>query len=99
MPEGRVMGDMIVLPTGRVLIINGAERGAAGWDSGRRAARRPYLYNPGRPRGERFAALMETRIPRMYRSAAVLLADGRILVGGSNPQSRCAAFLSTILVC
>ncbi|KAK4479756.1 hypothetical protein RD792_015291 [Penstemon davidsonii] len=50
MPSGRVMPDMLLLPTGAVIILNGAEKA------------------------------------RMYHSAATLLPDGRILVGGSNPH-------------
>lgn len=30
MPSGRIMGDMVLLPNGNVLIINGADSGTAG---------------------------------------------------------------------
>ncbi|KAK6117453.1 hypothetical protein DH2020_048805 [Rehmannia glutinosa] len=33
MPNARVMGDMVLLPNGNVLIINGAGLGTAGWES------------------------------------------------------------------
>ncbi|XP_062116094.1 aldehyde oxidase GLOX-like [Humulus lupulus] len=88
MPGPRLMNDMLLLPTGDVLIINGAERGVAGWDRARNASLRPFLYNATKPQGGRFSLLRRTSIPRMYHSSAVLLPDGRVLVGGSNPNDR-----------
>ena len=35
MPAPRVMGDMLVLPNGEILIINGAQKGSSGWEFGR----------------------------------------------------------------
>ncbi|KAF7829600.1 aldehyde oxidase GLOX-like [Senna tora] len=86
MPQGRVMNDMIILPNAHVLIINGAHTGTAGWENGRNPALNPYLYNPVGV-GSRFQILKPSKIPRMYHSTAILLRDGRILVGGSNAHS------------
>ncbi|XP_030500086.2 aldehyde oxidase GLOX1 [Cannabis sativa] len=86
MPIGRVMGDMILLPTGDVLIINGAGKGTAGWDSARDPVLNPVLYRPGNEPETRFETLAPTTIPRLYHSTAHLLSDGRVLVGGSNPN-------------
>lgn len=86
MPSSRVMGDMIILPTSEVLIINGAKQGTSGWGSAVNPATSPYLYTPDKPSGLRFQVLASTSIPRLYHSSAVLLPDGRILVGGSNPN-------------
>ncbi|XP_024987327.1 aldehyde oxidase GLOX-like [Cynara cardunculus var. scolymus] len=83
MPLRRIMPDMILLPTGDVLIINGAARGTAGWENAIEPALHPVLYEP---RKRLFTVLNPTTRPRMYHSAAVLLPDGRILVGGSNPH-------------
>ncbi|XP_030493137.2 aldehyde oxidase GLOX-like [Cannabis sativa] len=88
MPGPRLMNDMLLLPNGDVLIINGAKRGVAGWERARNASLRPFLYNPTKPQGRRFSLLSRTNIPRMYHSSAVLLPDGRVLVGGSNPNER-----------
>lgn len=38
MPGPRVMGDMVILPTAQILIINGAKNGTAGWQLAREPA-------------------------------------------------------------
>lgn len=88
MPLARVMGDMVLLPNGNVLIINGASSGTAGWDLGRNPVSTPLIYRPNNPTGSRFEAQnATTSIPRMYHSTAILLRDGRILISGSNPHA------------
>ncbi|KAL8232252.1 hypothetical protein R6Q57_002030 [Mikania cordata] len=87
MPGPRVMSDMLTLPTGDILIINGAKRGCAGWDSASSPAFKPYLYKPNHNVGQRFQVLKATRIARLYHSSAVLLPDGRVLVAGGNPNN------------
>lgn len=83
MPVGRTMGDMILLPMGDVLIINGAQVGAQGWDTASNPAFQPCLYATNNATG-RFKLLAPTTIARVYHSTANLLSDGRILLAGSN---------------
>ncbi|XP_066341049.1 aldehyde oxidase GLOX1-like [Miscanthus floridulus] len=89
MPMARVMGDMVLLPTGDVLIVNGAAAGTAGWELGRDPVTRPVLYRPDALLGSRFdqsSPLAASAVPRMYHSSAALDTYGRVLVGGSNPH-------------
>lgn len=84
MPQKRTMGDMVLLPTRDVLIINGAANGAQGWGGASNPVTAPDLYKPYNAEGTRFTTLTATDIPRVYHSTANLLQDGRILIAGSN---------------
>lgn len=86
MPFPRIMGDMVMLPTGDVLIINGAMAGSQGFEMATQPCFHPLLYRPDQPAGLRFMTLTPTTIARMYHSTANLLPDGRVLVAGSNPH-------------
>ncbi|CAH8268953.1 unnamed protein product [Arabidopsis lyrata] len=83
MPLPRVMGDMLLLPTGDVIIVNGAGAGTAGWEKARDPVIQPVIYQPF---DHLFSVMSTPSRPRMYHSSAVLLPDGRVLVGGSNPH-------------
>ncbi|KAF8762266.1 hypothetical protein HU200_009653 [Digitaria exilis] len=82
MPVARVMGDMVLLPTGDVLIVKGAAARTVGWELGRT----PVMYTPNAMIGERFRAITSMVIPRRYHLSATLDTCGHVLVGGSNPH-------------
>ncbi|KAI5074091.1 hypothetical protein GOP47_0010052 [Adiantum capillus-veneris] len=84
MPMRRTMGDMLLLPSEEVLIINGAQNGCQGWGFANNPALSPVVYNPSKANGERFTTMAATTIPRLYHSTANLLPDGRVIVAGSN---------------
>ncbi|KAG6385984.1 hypothetical protein SASPL_154868 [Salvia splendens] len=86
MPSARVMSDMLLLPNGDVIIINGAKSGAEGWEAGRNPVTTPHIYRPDAPADKRFTSAAASPRPRMYHSTTILLANGRVLVGGSNPH-------------
>ncbi|XP_022893383.1 aldehyde oxidase GLOX1-like [Olea europaea var. sylvestris] len=84
MPSPRTMGDSLLLPTGDILIINGAQAGTSAWDAAEAPNFKPVLYRPNKKKGERFKELTPTNIPRMYHSTSAILPDGQILIAGSN---------------
>ncbi|KAK7300842.1 hypothetical protein RJT34_11693 [Clitoria ternatea] len=86
MPNGRIMGDMVMLPNGDVLVINGAMSGTQGFELASNPCLNPVLYRPDQPVGLRFMVLNPGTVPRMYHSTANLLPDGRVLLAGSNPH-------------
>ncbi|EJU01093.1 copper radical oxidase [Dacryopinax primogenitus] len=96
-PEGRSMGQFIILPDGKLLLLNGANLGTAGygndsWAIGRSYAdspvMSPLIYDPNAPATQRFSrnGLQASTVPRMYHSSATLLPDGSVFVSGSNPN-------------
>ncbi|KAI3836764.1 hypothetical protein MKW92_000213 [Papaver armeniacum] len=87
MPSPRVMGDMLNLPNGELLIINGAKKGVSGWEFADDANLTPVIYKPMKPKDERFVELRPTTIARMYHSTSAVLPDGKVLVAGSNTHN------------
>ncbi|CAM8925864.1 unnamed protein product [Rhodiola kirilowii] len=88
MPTPRVMSDMLTLPNGELLMINGARKGTSAWQLADDPVFTPFVYDPEKSKGRRFKILRATQIPRMYHSSAALLPDGKILVAGSNTNPK-----------
>ena len=97
MPEARIMPDAVLLPDGKVLIVNGAGTGISGYGNvkdqvGASNADNPVftpaLYDPAAPAGRRFskAGMPTSNIPRLYHSVATLTPAGTVMVAGSNPN-------------
>jgi hypothetical protein len=102
MPQARTMPDAVLLPTGQVLIVNGAGSGISGYgnvvnqvgtSNADNPVLTPVLYNPYAPYNPhelsgRFSgeSLPSSQIPRLYHSVATLTPNGDIMVAGSNPN-------------
>ncbi|SGY66362.1 BQ5605_C004g02665 [Microbotryum silenes-dioicae] len=97
LPEGRVMGNLISLPDGRFVVINGIGKGTAGygntsWAIGQSFGDDPVhsirYYDPYAASGKRFSKIVaSSTVDRMYHSSATLLPDGSLLSSGSNPNA------------
>ncbi|ORY61159.1 copper radical oxidase [Leucosporidium creatinivorum] len=97
LPEGRVMGNWIFLPDGRLVLINGIGKGTAGygntsWAIGQSFGDDPVhsirYYDPNQPMGSRFSDIVaNSTVDRMYHSSATLLPDGSVFSSGSNPNA------------
>jgi hypothetical protein len=97
MPDARVMPDAVLLPTGKVVILNGAGTGISGYGNvkhqiGTSNADCPVLaqvlYDPTALAGRRFQTkdMPSSPIPRLYHSVATLVPSGEIMIAGSNPN-------------
>ncbi|KAK7681668.1 hypothetical protein QCA50_015402 [Cerrena zonata] len=97
MLEPRIMPELVHVPNGQVLIINGARTGVTGIGSvkdplGNSNADHPVftpsLYTPNAPLGSRISniGLPTTDIARLYHSSVTLTPQGNFLVAGSNPN-------------
>lgn len=97
MPQARVMPDSVLLPTGDVVILNGAGTGIAGYGNVKdqigfsnadHPVLTPVIYRPSEQSGSRFTSegLPTSNIARLYHSVATLVPDGRIMIAGSNPN-------------
>jgi len=82
MPEARLMGNLINTPDGKLVLLNGAGSGTAGYftvvnkqtggySSADNPTKTPYLYDPDAPAGQRWISLgTQSSIARMYHSTA-----------------------------
>ncbi|KAF5346219.1 hypothetical protein D9758_014380 [Tetrapyrgos nigripes] len=99
MPVPRVMAELILLPDGRVTIVNGAQTGFGlsggsltkdpiGQSDSDHPAFTPALCDPAAPLGKRFTqeGLPTSEVPRLYHSTSSLTPNGTILLAGSNPN-------------
>lgn len=72
----------MLLPDGTVLAVNGADKDELIAPGIEIAVRTPELYDP---KTGRWTAVADQARDRTYHSSAILLADGRVLVGGHAP--------------
>jgi hypothetical protein len=81
MKRGRVLCESILLPDGTVLVLGGSARGKSDW--GTVPVFPVERYDPVANTWTDMAAI---DVPRMYHSAALLMADGRVLATGKDGQ-------------
>ncbi|KAK0278301.1 hypothetical protein LTR54_014695 [Friedmanniomyces endolithicus] len=86
MPEGRGMVEAVLLPDGTVLWVNGAQKGAEGFNLATDPAFEVLIYDPKATLGQRWTTGASSTIPRLYHSVALLLLDGTLMIAGSNPD-------------
>jgi hypothetical protein len=88
-----VFADAVLLPNGKIVVLNGAQKGVPGGtiEGGSTAKEGAYtalLYDPTKPVGRRITPLASSKIHRYYHSNALLLPSGDVWVAGSE-QSEC----------
>lgn len=79
MSRARVMPDSVLLPDGKVLVVNGSARGLATEN-----VDPVYEIELFDPASETWTTLCTMRVPRLYHSTAILLPDGRVAMAGRD---------------
>ncbi|KAF9176976.1 hypothetical protein BGZ51_009334 [Haplosporangium sp. Z 767] len=87
MPTPRLMSDAVILADGKIMLLNGAQIGFAGFLRASNPIYTPVVYDPDAPLGQRFTEWVPSNVARMYHSVATLLPDGSVFVAGSNQNS------------
>jgi hypothetical protein len=94
LPYVRIGANLVLQPNGKVLIFNGAQHGVLGggyiFITTRGSACHAMLYDPYAPAGNRTKLLALSPHQRLYHSVALLLPDGRSLIGGTGMISFCS---------
>ena len=86
MPSPRFMGEAIILPDGKLMLVNGAKTGVSGFNNigsmtgnsnADNPVLQPWIYDPLATRGSRFSrtGMPTSKIPRMYHSTATVRAQ------------------------
>jgi hypothetical protein len=83
MPQPRGMVEGINLLDGKILWLNGVQVGAQGFGIADNPALDLLIYDP---ESNAWSTTATSTIPRLYHSVALMLADGKILIAGSNPN-------------
>jgi hypothetical protein len=80
--EPRWYASGVLLPTGQVLAFNGSDRDEVAGPGVEFPVQKTELFDPAT---KRWTTLASSHQPRTYHNTAVLLPDGRVLVGGHAP--------------
>ncbi|HEV2890053.1 MAG TPA: kelch repeat-containing protein [Frankiaceae bacterium] len=89
MVNGRWYSTGVTLPTGQVLAFSGADRDEVVGPGSATPVTQAELYDPAT---KTWRALASARKGRTYHNSAILLQDGRVLVGGHAPINTGYAF-------
>ena len=81
----RTLHSSVVLPSGEVVVVGGQRTSRLFTD--REAVMEAELFDPNT---ETWTTLNPMSVPRTYHSGALLLADGRVLVGGGGLCGNCS---------
>jgi hypothetical protein len=82
--QPRWYGSGVLLPTGQVLAFNGSDRDEVAGPGMEIAVQKTEMFDPAT---NKWTTLATSHQPRTYHNTAVLLPDGRVLVGGHAPIS------------
>lgn len=82
----RLMPDSVLLPTGKILVVNGLGWGQAGGNAGETQYARTPIYESSifDPQSSTFATLASATQKRLYHSGALLLQTGHVMTFGSE---------------
>ena len=84
MDKSRIYVSSTVLPNGEVLVLGGMDNATVFSDTG--AFLSGEIYNPTT---NYFRTVASMQVPRTYHSAAILLNDGRVFIGGGGLCGNC----------
>ncbi|KAI8905146.1 hypothetical protein EDD86DRAFT_229621 [Gorgonomyces haynaldii] len=86
MPAPRLMPDVVLLPDGKMLYVNGLKWGQAGGNAGQVQYARDPVYQADLydPETETWTTLASATQKRLYHSGALLLESGHVVTTGSE---------------
>ncbi|TKB03450.1 DUF1929 domain-containing protein [Alteromonas portus] len=91
--QGRWYGTGVLLPTGEVLVVSGADRDEVVLPGSGKPILKAEIFNP---ETETFEQVAEQNRPRTYHNSAALLPDGSVLIGGHAPINTAYAYSVTL---
>jgi hypothetical protein len=86
MANPRVLPDAVLLPDGKVLVVNGSLSGQA--DFAPSPVYEAELYDPDK---DEWTTMAPMSIPRLYHATALLMPDARVMTAGTDPKWNGAA--------
>lgn len=91
--QGRWYGTGVLLPTGEVLVVSGADRDEVVLPGAGKPILKAEIFDP---ETETFRQVAEQNRPRTYHNSAALLPDGSVLIGGHAPINTAYAYSVTL---